>query len=76
MTLNEATLNRLKRISGILQKGHRAHQSFKIIYILVSLLGIIAVIALVELFLWNRQVSLHSIRIIQKYRSNHYNSET
>lgn len=58
MTLNEATLNRLKRVSGILQKGHRAHQSFKFIYIFVSLLGIIAAIALFELFLWNRQVSL------------------
>lgn len=57
MTLNEATLNSLKTVSGILQKGHHAHRSLKLIYILITLFGVIAAIAIVELFFWNRQVS-------------------
>jgi hypothetical protein len=55
--LNEATLNRLKSVSGILQKGHHAHQSLKLVYILVALFSVIAIIAVIELFFWNRQVS-------------------
>jgi hypothetical protein len=55
ITLNEATLNRLKSVSGILQKGHHAHQSLKLVYILVALFSVIAIIAVIELFFWNRQ---------------------
>jgi len=55
ITLNEAVLNRLKTVSGVLQKGHNAHQSLKLVYILVALLSVIALIATIELFFWNRQ---------------------
>jgi hypothetical protein len=57
--LNDATLNRLKSVSGILQKGHNAHQSLKLVYILVALFSVIAIITVVELFFWNRQVSFN-----------------
>jgi hypothetical protein len=57
ITLNEATLNRLKSVSGILQKGQNAHQSLKLVYILIALFSVIAIIAVIELFFWNRQVS-------------------
>jgi hypothetical protein len=56
VTLNEATLNRLKLVSGILQKGHNAHQSFKLVYVFVALLSVVALIVAGELFLWNQQV--------------------
>jgi len=55
ITLNDATLNSLKRVSGILEKGHNAHQSLRLVYILIALLSVIAIIAVVELFFWNRQ---------------------
>ncbi|UJR37080.1 hypothetical protein I4U23_029784 [Adineta vaga] len=55
ITLNDATLNQLKLVSGILQKGHNAHQSLKLVYILVALFSTLAIIAVVELFLWHRQ---------------------
>lgn len=56
ITLNENVFNRLKGVSGILQKGHNAHQSLKLVYVLIAFLSIIAVITAIELFLWNRQV--------------------
>jgi hypothetical protein len=55
ITLNDATLNRLKSVSVILQKGHSAYQSLKLVYILIALFSIIAIISVIELFFWNRQ---------------------
>jgi len=55
ITLNEGTSTRLKTVSGILAKGHRAHQSLKLVYILLVLFSVIAIITAVELFFWNRQ---------------------
>jgi len=55
ITLNDAALNRLKMASGILEKGHSAHQSLNLVYILIVLFSIIAIIVVVELFFWNRQ---------------------
>ena len=55
--MNDATLSRLKSVSGILQKGHSAHESLKLVYIIIALFSVVAIIAVIELFLWNRQVS-------------------
>jgi len=69
ITLNDATLNRLKFASVILEKGHNAHQSLKLVYILVALLSVIAIIAVVELFFWNRQ------RKMNRRSLYHYNDQ-
>ncbi|CAF0950770.1 unnamed protein product [Adineta ricciae] len=59
ITLNDETLNRLKRVSGILQKGHSAHQSLKLVYILVALFSTVAIIVVIELLLWRRQQKIN-----------------
>lgn len=56
ITLNENVFNRLKGASGILQKGHNAHQSLKFVHVLIAFLSIVAAIVAIELVLWNRQV--------------------
>jgi hypothetical protein len=54
--LNDETLNRLQRVSLILEKGHYAHQSIKLIYIIILLLSIIAILIIIELVFFNRRV--------------------
>ena len=49
-------MNRLTRVSGILQKGHKAHESLRLVYILIPLIAVIAIIIIAELFFWNRRV--------------------
>lgn len=63
--MNDETLNRLKRVSGILQKGHNAHQSLKLVYVLVALFSAVAIIAVIELLLWRRQVRITSKEIFE-----------
>ena len=57
ITLNDETLNRLKRASTILAKGHHVHESFRLVYIVITLLSMISVIGLLELYFFNRRVS-------------------
>jgi len=59
ITLNENVFNRLKGASGILQKGHNAHQSLKFVHVLIAFLSIVAAIVAIELVLWNRQRRLN-----------------
>lgn len=49
-------MKRLTRVSGILEKGHTAHQSIKLIYVLIPLFAILAIVIIAELFFWNRRV--------------------
>ncbi len=57
--LNNETLNRLQRVSLILEKGHYAHQSIKLIYIIIGLLSILAIIIVIELVCFNRRVRFY-----------------
>ncbi|CAF0885908.1 unnamed protein product [Adineta steineri] len=69
ITLNDATLNNLKRVNNILQKGHSAHQSLKLVYIFVALISCVAIIVVVELFFWRRQ------RKVSRRSLYHYNDQ-
>jgi hypothetical protein len=60
--LNDETLDRLQRVSLILEKGHFAHQSLKLIYIIIALLSIIAIIVVLELVFFNRRVRFRKKR--------------
>ncbi|CAF1099743.1 unnamed protein product [Adineta ricciae] len=55
ITLNNETLNRLLRVSTILEKGHYAYGSLKLIYIIIALLSLIAIVVVLELFFFNRR---------------------
>jgi hypothetical protein len=54
--LNNETLERLQRVSLILEKGHYAHESLKLVYIIIALLSIIAIIITIELIFFNQRV--------------------
>jgi len=54
ITLNKETLNRLQRVSLILEKGHFAHESLKLVYIIIAFLSLVAIIIIIELFAYNR----------------------
>ncbi len=61
--LNNETLERLQRVSLILEKGHYAHQSLKLVYIIIAFLSIIAAIIAIELFFFHRRVRFQEIEM-------------
>ena len=48
--------DRLLRVAGILEKGHRAHQSFRVVYVIIAFLSLIGLIIVVELYMFNQRV--------------------
>lgn len=58
ITLHNETLNRLQRVSLILEKGHYAYQSVNLVYVIIVFFSIVAMIIVIELFFYNRRVRL------------------
>lgn len=68
ITLNNETLDRLHRVSLILEKGQYAHQSLKLIYIIIALVSMIAILVMVEFMFFNRRVRFSKGAMLNRIR--------
>lgn len=67
ITVDDAPLNRLKRVTKLIHVLDNMHQSIKLVFIILALLSVIAIIVVIELFFWNRRRQMNQKSL---YRHN------